>query len=154
MKLTMVLICVAAMVLFLGGCASEIAQVDLNGDSRVDVVSGLNAESHFYYFDYKMAVELSMPDGTYQKKPLVQFRGRPDRVWFEDSDRDGDLDLRCELISKSRWDQVSDGEYVSLNDGNGNFGELKRLEDAARRQVRPALTGVNYSRESSPITAR
>ena len=138
MKLTTGLICVAAMALFLGGCASEIARVDLNGDSRVDVVSGLNAESHFYYLDYKMTVELSMPDGTYKKKSLMQFRGRPDRVWFEDIDRDGDLDLRCELSSKSRWDQVDDGNHVSLNDGNGNFGELKRLEDVARRQVRPA----------------
>ena len=138
MRLITGLLCAAAMALLCAGCATEIARVDLNGDGSPDVVRGLNAESHFYYFDYNVVAEFSGPEGTYQRKPLMTFRGRPDQVWFEDADQDGDLDLRCVLNSKSRWDHVVNGNYVSWNNGEGDFGRLELLGDATKPQARPA----------------
>ena len=136
MKLIMRVVCVAVPVLFIVGCASELARVDLNGDKKTDVVFGVNTTGHFYYADYLVAADLSMSDGTYQKKSLIKLRGQPDRAWFEDIDNDGDLDLRCRLSSKSRWDHVVDGDYVSWNDGNGNFSRLEPTGNATLLQGR------------------
>jgi len=111
----------------LGGCATYTDQVDLNNDSRLDTVSGYYTEGHYFYADYQLNERLSRPDGTYSKRPLVQFRGKPDEIWFEDVDKDGDLDLRCKQSSKTRWDHIVDGEYVALNDGTGDFGELESM---------------------------
>jgi hypothetical protein len=102
--------------------------MDLNGDSKLDTVSGHYGEGHYFYADFQLSEKLSRPDGTYRERPLVQFRGEPDDIWFEDVDSDGDLDLRCTQSSKTRWDHVVDGEYVALNDGQGNFGELESID--------------------------
>jgi len=112
----------------LGGCASYTTRVDLNDDSRLDIVSGQYAEGHYFYADFRLNERLSGPDGTYQERPLVQFRGKPDELWFEDVDGDGDLDLRCKQSSKTRWDHIVDGEYVALNDGQGHFDELESID--------------------------
>jgi len=111
-----------------GGCASYNSQVDLNNDGRVDTVSGFQTEGHYFYADYRLNQALSNPDTTYQQKSIADFRGKPDEIWFEDVDGDGDLDLRCKLSSKTRWDHIVDGEYVALNDGQGNFGGLESIE--------------------------
>ena len=128
MKFTGRTLGLALFVLLLGGCASYTAQVDLNDDSRLDTVSGQYAEGHYFYADFRLNEKLSRPDGTYQERPLVQFRGKPDELWFEDVDGDGDLDLRCKQSSKTRWDHIVDGEYVALNDGLGNFEELQPMD--------------------------
>jgi hypothetical protein len=112
----------------LGGCASYTKQADLNNDARTDTVSGHYTEGHYFYSDYQLYQEISRPDGTYEKNRLVQFRGKPDDIWFEDVDDDGDLDLRCTQTSKTRWDYIVDGEYVALNDGRGHFGELEPVD--------------------------
>jgi hypothetical protein len=114
----------------LAGCASYTKQADLNNDARPDTVSGHHTEGHFFYSDYQLYQELSRPDGTYEKRRLVKFNGKPDDIWFEDVDKDGDLDLRCTQTSKTRWDYIVDGEYVALNDGRGNFGELEPVDAA------------------------
>lgn len=128
MKLTGITLGLGLSVSLLGGCASYTAHVDLNNDGRFDVVSGQHAEGHFFYADFQLNEKLSRPDETYQEKSLVRFRGKPDEISFADVDGDGDLDLRCKQTSQTRWDYIVDGEYVALNDGTGNFGELESIE--------------------------
>jgi hypothetical protein len=115
----------------LGGCASYTHQVDLNSDDRLDTVRGNYTEGHYFYADFQLNQNVSRPDGAYEKRSLAQFRGKPDEIWFEDVDNDGDLDLRCRQSSKTRWDHIVDGEYVALNDGLGNFEELETMEGVA-----------------------
>jgi len=131
MKLIGKILGLAVFVSVLGGCTSYTRHVDLNSDSRLDSVCGCYTEGHYFCADYQLTEKLSRPDGTYEKRPLVQFKGKPDDIWFEDVDKDGDLDLRCTQSSKTRWDYIVDGEYVALNDGVGNLGKLE-LIDAAR----------------------
>ena len=128
MKLTCKILGLGVLASVLGGCASYTAHVDLNNDSRLDIVSGFYTEGHYFYADYQLTGKLSQPDRTYQKRPLIQFRGEPDEIWFEDVDKDGDLDLCCRQSSKTRWDYIVEGEYVALNDGLGNFGKLESIE--------------------------
>jgi len=128
MKLTARLFGLGAFVALLGGCASYTHQVDLNSDDRLDTVRGNYGEGHFFYADYQLNQKVSRPDGTYEKRSLAQFSGKPEEIWFEDVDNDGDLDLLCRLSSKTRWDHVVDGEYVALNDGNGKFEELASMD--------------------------
>ena len=130
MKLVVKMLGLAVLVAVLGGCASYTKQADLNGDAKPDTVTGQYAEGHFYYADYQLHQEVSQPDGTYEKKPVALFKGKPDDIRFEDVDNDGDLDLLSTQTSKTRWDYIVDGEYVALNDGRGNFGELQPVDTA------------------------
>jgi hypothetical protein len=127
-KLTGKVLGIGVFVSLLGGCASYTNHVDLNDDSRLDTVKGHYAEGHYFYADFHLNERLSRPDGTYQERPLVRFRGKPDDIRFEDVDNDGDLDLLCKQSSKTRWDHIVDGEYVALNDGQGNFDELESID--------------------------
>lgn len=126
----------------MGGCASYTSQVDLNNDGRPDAVSGFDTEGHYFYSDYRLNQVLSQPDATHRATAIANFRGRPDEIQFEDVDGDGDLDLRCKLSSKTRWDHVVDGEYIAFNDGLGNFGELQSL-DVVRAYLDSALPSVS-----------
>jgi len=128
MKVTGTVLGVGLLLAVLGGCAGYRNHVDLNNDGTLDTVSGFYTEGHYFYADYRLKQELSQPDATYQEKAVTDFRGKPDEIWFEDVDGDGDLDLRSKLSSKTRWDHIVDGEYVALNDGLGNFGELQSLD--------------------------
>jgi hypothetical protein len=132
MRLTAKTLFPAVFLALLAGCASYTSQVDLNNDSRLDTVSGVHTEGHWFYADYRLTQRISQPDGTHLERSLIQFRGKPDELWFEDLDGDGDLDLRATLSSKTRWDYIVDGEYVALNDGHGNFGELELVDGATR----------------------
>jgi hypothetical protein len=130
-KPTARLLGLGAFIALLAGCASYTHQVDLNSDDRLDTVRGNYTEGHYFYADFQLNQNVSRPDGTYEKRSLAQFRGKPDEIWFEDFDNDGDLDLRCRQSSKTRWDHIVDGEYVALNDGLGNFEELETMEGVA-----------------------
>jgi len=128
MKVTGTVLGLGLLLVVVGGCAGYKSQVDLNNDGRSDTVSGFHTEGHYFYADYRLNQAISQPDATYQEKPLADFRGKPDEIWFEDVDGDGDLDLRCQQSSKTRWDHIVDGEYVALNDGLGNFDQLESLD--------------------------
>ncbi len=128
MKLAARILGLGVFVFLLGGCASPTNQVDLNGDGSLDNVNGHYGEGHYFYADFHLSEKLSRPDGTYQKKSIAQFRGKPDDIRFEDVDNDGDLDLLCKQSSKTRWDHIVDGEYVALNDGRGDFDELRSMD--------------------------
>ena len=130
MKLVVKMLGLGALVAALAGCASYTKQADLNNDAKPDTVTGQYAEGHFYYSDYQLHQEVSRPDGTYERKPVALFKGKPDDIRFEDVDNDGDLDLRSTQTSKTRWDYIVDGEYVALNDGRGNFGQLEPVDSA------------------------
>jgi hypothetical protein len=127
-KLTAKIFGLGVFLSLLGGCASYTHQADLNSDDRMDSVRGNYGEGHFFYADYQLNQKASRPDGTHEKRSLAKFRGKPDEIWFEDVDNDGDLDLLCRLSSKTRWDHIVDGEYVALNDGLGNFEALASMD--------------------------
>ena len=128
MQVTGTVLGLGLLLALLFGCAGYSNHVDLNNDGELDTVSGFHTEGHYFYADYRLKQELSQPDATSQGNTVADFRGKPDEVWFEDVDGDGDLDLRAKQSSKTRWDHIVDGEYVALNDGLGNFGELQSLD--------------------------
>lgn len=131
-----ILFTLAVFALSLTGCASYSTQVDLNNDGSPDSVVGNYSETHFYYADFVLKNTLSS-DRAGQARVIARFNGRPEEIRFVDFDNDGDVDLQCIQISKTRWDRIIDGEYVALNDGKGNFGDLKRISEPVAAATSP-----------------
>lgn len=107
-------------------------EVDLNKDKIVDIAEIIIEEEHGDWFNARMDLQLSNTDGTYNSQnDVVQFYGANSiRAFFQDYDRDGDMDLIADLTYKkvgAFFIRTYTERYLAINNGKGIFSVIEDL---------------------------
>ena len=119
-----------------GGCKEPLEkwdkvlfrEVDLNSDGIPDKAKIV--EWNHTYYDYALETAYSNANGAHNEPKIVmRYLPYPNNMRFRDYDGDGDMDFvfnktlkKCSgliFVSCTRYVK----EYVSRNDGHGNFAE-------------------------------